>query len=262
MMTVTKSFKTSDRVEISYEDLGNGRQIIFVHGWAATRRFWHNQLMQLSPRFRTIAFDLRGHGESDKGLKIDYSIERMSDDLQELIGLLEPRDYLLVGHSMGGAIVARCIARHDGSAGLIFTGMSLEIQGGLSLLSLEILMRFRGLAEKVVTPRMFAPHSNKELLDFVREESPKAPASVLISVMKQAAGTDLRPDIEKVRVPSLVIAGELDSVVPLDEQESFAKHLGARFIVLKGAGHNLKLEKPAEFSQLVEDFASRTASYS
>ena len=258
-MNITKSFKTSDGLQISYEDLGQGRPIFFIHGWAATGQFWRNQLTQLSPRFRTVAVDLRGHGDSSKELDVDYSIERMSEDVAELIDLLALRDYMLVGHSMGGAIAARCAARHEGSAGLVFTGVSLRLEGDLSILSLEILMRFRGLAEKVVTPRMFGPHSDEALLDFVRKQSAKSPANVLLRVAEQIANTDLSADIKQLRIPSMVVTGEFDSVVPPAQQKEFAERLKARFVVLKDVGHNLMLEKPNEFGQLVGDFASSLA---
>jgi len=254
-MSEVHRFRTSDNLSISYEDSGQGRAIVFIHGWAATRRFWSGQLADLSKRFRVVALDLRGHGDSDKNLEADYTVDRMSNDLDELIRSLGLRDYVLVGHSMGGAIAVKH-AERKGASSLVLTGVSTSIEGGLSLLSLEILMKFRGLAEKVVTPRMFALGADERLLEFVRRESAKSSVEVLMKVMRQVAGTDLKPLIGNVKIPALVVAGERDSVAPSEQQKRLAQLLGARFVVLEGAGHNLMLERPSEFSRTISEFAS------
>ncbi len=255
-MRTGKTFTAGDGVTIAYDETGEGRPIVFVHGWAATRRFWHGQIEQLSSRFRTIALDLRGHGDSGMELGIEYTIDRMSNDLRDLIDILDLQDYVLVRHSMGGAIAARCAATREGCAGLVLTGLPLKAQGRLPVALLSFLMRFRALAEKVVTPRMFGPDASNDLPDFVKSESARSPADVLVSVVRQTSGAGVSPDVGNLNIPILVIAGEFDSIVPPREQKLLAEKLGGRFAVLLGAGHNLMLEKPNEFNQILDTFAS------
>jgi pimeloyl-ACP methyl ester carboxylesterase len=249
-----ESFETSDGVILSYEDRGSGRPIVFVHGWAATKRFWEGQTRRLSSNFRIIALDLRGHGESYKDADLDYSAGRMIKDILELMNTLGIRKPLLVGHSLGGVLAAHC-AIEIGASGLVITGVSQKNQA--PLLRLRILMKMRWLAEKVVTPRMFAPGTDEKLLDFVRNESAKSPAGVLVEVMKQTTGSVLPSFQEHREIPLLVIAGEFDSIVPIVSQKKMSEELGGAFKMIEGAGHNLMLEKPDEFALLIEEF-SRT----
>ncbi len=217
--------------------------------------FWERQMKQLSERFRTIALDLRGHGDSGGKPGIDYSISRMSDDIHELVDGLGLKDCLFVGHSLGAAIVVKFVAKYGMTSGIVLTGASRQIQSGLSVFFLELLMRFRGLAEKVVTPRMFAPNAPGELLEFVRSESKRSSAEVLMAVMRQIAGADSITDLKKIEVPAIVVAGEFDGIIAPEEQRRVADILDAKFIVMKGAGHNLMLEEPGAFSKLIEEFA-------
>jgi pimeloyl-ACP methyl ester carboxylesterase len=255
-MASETSFRTTDGVRISYEECGQGRPMVFVHGWAATREFWRNQITGLSGEFRVIAPDLRGHGSSAMDIGLDYTIERMSRDLRELIQGLDLRDYLLVGHSLGGALAVRCCEPQGGCGGLVLTGVSSRTPGRLSVLLMSVLLKSRGLAERVVTPRMFRPHVEAELVDFVKGQSARSPVDVLVSVMRQIAGTEMVPHPEEAEVPTLVIAGDSDRIVAPEKQRLLADRMGAKFVMVRDAGHNLMLERPARFNQILKDFAS------
>ena len=243
-----KTLEASDGVMLSYLESGEGRPIVFIHGWAATSRFWEGIVSHLSP-FRIIAPDLRGHGDSGKDSGIDYSTQRLVKDILELVdalGLVKP---IIVGHSLGGIIAAECAA-NSGASGLMITGVPRKIDVPVN--RLKILMKMRWVAERLVTPKMFAPGADPELLDFVRRESARSPAGVLVEVMESTAGSVLAP-IEG-KLPLLVVAGEFDSLNPLADQRLLAGEIGGEFRVVKGAGHNLMLEKPGEFAEIITDF--------
>jgi pimeloyl-ACP methyl ester carboxylesterase len=246
------SFETSDGVVLRYEEAGMGPPIIFVHGWAATRRFWEGSARQLSDAYRTISIDLRGHGASDKRRELDYSLDRMTKDLFELVNHLRISAPIIVGHSLGGLISAHC-ASETGVTGMVLTGVSMKIQ--VPIMRLRILMKMRWLAEKLVTPRMFAPGADPKLLDFVRGESARSPAGVLVEVMKQTVGSELPSGLGILKIPIMVVAGQFDSIVPMEGQERMARELEGKFAVVGGAGHNSMLEKPDEFGRIVREFA-------
>ena len=247
---MTPSIDTSDGIRLSYDDEGSGQPVVFIHGWAATRRFWEKRDNLLPPGLRIIAVDLRGHGGSSKDDGLDYSVERMSKDVEELLNALDAKRPLMVGHSLGGIIAAIC---SEEAAGLVLTGVSQKIQA--PILRLRILMKMRWLAERVVTPRMFAPGADEELLDFVRAESARSPAGVLVEVARQTMGSELPLDLGSRQLPLLVVAGEYDSLVPPGRQELMASQLGGRFELVDNAGHNLMLERPVEFYRIIEGFA-------
>jgi pimeloyl-ACP methyl ester carboxylesterase len=246
------SFETSDGVVLRYREEGSGPPIIFVHGWAATRRFWEGSTRQLAEGYRTISIDLRGHGASDKQKGLDYSFARMTRDILELVDNLGISAPIMVGHSLGGLISAHC-ASDTGSSGLVLTGVSKKIQ--VPIMRLRILMKMRWLAEKLVTPRMFAPGVDEKLLDFVRNESARSSAGVLVEVMKQTVGSELPTHLGNLKIPILVVAGEFDSLVPMAGQQRMARELEGKFDVVEGAGHNLMLEKPDEFVRILREFA-------
>ncbi len=229
--------------------------MVFVHGWAATARLWQGVTEELSTNYTTVALDLRGHGNSDKDPGLDYSVDRMERDLEELIDRLRLRDHVLAGHCMGGIIAARCASKMEGCAGLVLTGVPWEVKGGVSLVVMDVLMRMRWLAERFVTPRMFAPGAREELLEFVRRESARSPTGVLRSILRNVSGAVLPPEMGESSIPKLVIAGEHDAVVPVEDQKEVADRLKARLVVIQGAGHNVMLEKPKEFGQSMHDFA-------
>jgi len=210
--------------------------------------------MLLADEYRAICIDLRGHGASDKQTELDYSLSRMTEDILELLHSLKISAPIIVGHSLGGLISAHC-ASETGASGLVLTGVSMKIRVPLS--RLKILMKMRWLAEKLVTPRMFAPGADPELLDFVREESARSPAGVLVEVMKQTVGAELPPGLGNLEIPILVVAGQFDSLVPVAEQERMAGELESKFAVVEGAGHNLMLERPDEFVRNLKEFAGQ-----
>ena len=109
------SFVTSDGVLISFDDVGSGHPFVFIHGWAATRRFWHFQIERLSEQYRTVALDLRGHGDSQKQRDLEFSVERMAEDVRELIEHLQLDGFILVGHSLGGLLAKTYAGKQDES---------------------------------------------------------------------------------------------------------------------------------------------------
>jgi pimeloyl-ACP methyl ester carboxylesterase len=101
-----------DGVKLFYEDTGAGEPpLVFVHGWTCNHTYFAPQLEAFAPDHRVVAVDLRGHGESDKP-EATYSIKGFADDVAWLIGALRVRRPVVVGHSMGGAIVLQLAADH------------------------------------------------------------------------------------------------------------------------------------------------------
>ena len=250
------SFVTSDGVLISFDDVGSGHPFVFIHGWAATRRFWHFQIERLSEQYRTVALDLRGHGDSQKQGDLDFSVERMAEDVRELIEHLQLDGFILVGHSLGGVVAAR-VSASSRSAGLVLLGTAGRIPSPASALIMRGLMKWRPLASRLITPRMFGPDPKQELLDFVRAESARSSTDVLASVLKKTAGEPLLAEGMEIDVPVLVVAGEKDSAIRPKAQRRLARMLGATYREVPGAGHNVMLERPDELGAILEQFARR-----
>jgi len=262
-MRIETTFRTSDDVNISYCECGEGKPLLFVHGWGASKNFWRHQIDYFSASFRVIAVDLRGHGLSDKPLEGDYRFNRFVKDILELIDYLKLGKFVYIGHSLGGMLGAVIANSSRGRiSGLVLTGSPYDLRSNFNSVTFTIfsflLKRARRLAAKVITPRLFAPETPEEVLNFVRKESANIPAEILIKVAKVNKNVDIRDQLKAIDVPTLIIAGEFDKPAPIKVQKKVAEMIkDSTFIILERCGHNLMLEKPDEFNEIVEKFLEK-----
>ncbi len=255
-----KEFETSDNVHVSYLDSGEGLPLLFIHGWAATKNFWRYQTRYFSKKFRVIALDLRGHGDSDKFLNIDYSVDRLVKDVSELLNTLSLKDFVLIGHSLGGVIALKSYKLYkQETKGLVLTGtptvLNPGLKGRIECFILKMLFKHRILAEKILTPKMFSSNVPSQLLNFVRAESAKTPPQILLKILEGNRGVNVKGILEEIEKPVLILVGSEDSVVKPKNQLRMKEMLKkAEYIEIKGAGHNVMLEKPEKFNEAVKNF--------
>jgi non-heme chloroperoxidase len=101
---IMATFRTNDGVELFYEDVGSGKPLVLVHGWAQSHRSFRHQVEHFAKFMRVINLDLRGHGDSEKP-KFGYRISRLAKDLDELLTSLNLTDITLLGWSMGCSVI-------------------------------------------------------------------------------------------------------------------------------------------------------------
>ena len=247
---------TRDGTEIYYKDWGSGRPVLFSHGWPLDADMWEYQMEYLSQRgYRTIAFDRRGFGRSDQPWT-GYNYDTFADDIAQLIEHLDLRDVTLVGFSMGGGDVSRYIARH-GSARVA----GLVLLGAVTPLFIKTADHPEGVDGSVFDG--IRAGLRQDRAQFIADFSPvfygieqghKISQGVLTQTLNMAllasfkgtldcvtafAETDFRPDMAKIDVPTLVIHGDSDQVVPLEATGRLAAQLiaGAKLKVYEGAPH-------------------------
>ncbi len=241
-----KRFKTSDGFWISYEVRGEGRPIIFIHGWASTRNFWHYQMESLSKRALTIALDLRGHGDSDKPLPGNYKLDRMAEDVVELAQALSLREPYLVGHSMG-SIIAVIASYSLPAKKIILLSPTHEMPSGIQLLATVVLLK-TPIGKYIIPKRLFHKPS-RELLEFVYRESAKSSSEIYSEVLMQNSGVKLpdpQPDTDVV-----LLIPEHDKVINKRYLEGYANRNSAVLMKIPSSGHNAALESPSEVTHLL-----------
>ncbi|HWT93916.1 MAG TPA: alpha/beta hydrolase [Solirubrobacteraceae bacterium] len=253
---------TPDNVEIFYKDWGprDGQPIVMSHGWPLSSDSWESQQLYLaSSGFRAIAHDRRGHGRSAQ-VWDGNDMDHYADDLAALIEQLDLRDVILIGFSTGGGEVARYIGRHgtDRVAKAVLVsavppfmlktddnpgGVPIEVFDGIRAGSLkDRAQTYRDLADGPFfgnnTPGVEISQGTRD--EFVREGMMSGAKNAYDSIAAFSA-TDMRPDLAKFDVPTLVIHGDADQVVPYEVGGKASAGLveGAELITYEGAPHGL-----------------------
>ncbi|MFE7041789.1 alpha/beta fold hydrolase [Streptomyces atratus] len=255
MPTVT----TRDGVDIFYKDWGHGRPVVFIHGWPLSGDAWQDQLKAVADNgFRGIAHDRRGHGGSTP-VWDGYDFDTFADDLNDLITQLDLRDVTLVAHSMGGGELARYIGRHGTdrirSAVLLSAICPLMLQGPDNPEGVPQSV-FDGLKNGILAERsqfwkdtavaFFGANRDGNKVTQGNQDAfwHMAMAETIeggVACVDAFAATDFHEDLKKFDIPTLVVHGDDDQIVPIDATGRKTARLvqDATFKVYEGGPHGI-----------------------
>ena len=258
------TFTTHDGTDLYYKDWGNGRPVVFSHGWPLNADAWDEQaFLVASNGFRAIAHDRRGHGRSGQSWT-GNDLDTYADDLAELIEALDLHDVVLVGHSTGGGEVTRYMGRHGTSrvakAVLLgaITPLMLKTEdnpGGLPLdafdairagLSADRAQFYRELS----APFYGANRDGSTVSDGLRQTfwlwGMQVGFKGAFDCVKAFSETDLTEDLKRIDVPTLIVHGDDDQIVPIDASARRSSQLvkDATLKVYAGAPHGLASTAP------------------
>ena len=255
MPTIT----TADGTEIYYKDWGTGQPIVFSHGWPLSADAWEDQMVFLAAHgYRAIAHDRRGHGRSGQPWD-GNNMDTYADDLAALTEALDLKNAVHVGHSAGGGEVARYIGRHGtkrvAKAVLIAAvpPLMLKTEANPGGLPLEVFDGIRAgvLADrsqffKDLTVTFYGANRpgsavSQGLRDSFWLQGMKAGLKAVFDCIKAFSETDFTEDLKKINVPTLVLHGDDDQIVPINDSALLSAALvkGATLKVYPGASHGL-----------------------
>lgn len=242
-----------DGIPIAYEVFGEGLPaLVFVHGWSCDRSYWKGQLQPFSRRFKVVAIDLAGHGESGLGREA-WTIAAFGGDVAAVVEKLGLQRIVLIGHSMGGDVIIEAARRLPGRvAGLVWVDTYKQLGTQRSAEQLQAFMApFRTDFE--VTTRdfvrnMFPVGADLALVERVAADMSSAPPAVALGALESAMsfGPQVPPALQELKLP--VVAINPDNQ-PTDMASM--QRYGVEVVLMPGVGHFLAMEDPERFNSIL-----------
>ncbi|MNK32850.1 Non-heme bromoperoxidase BPO-A2 [compost metagenome] len=275
MPKLTVGTENDAPIELYYEDLGTGKPIVLIHGWPLSGRSWEKQVPALiEAGYRVITYDRRGFGQSSQPWN-GYDYDTFAADLNKLLEHLDLREVALVGFSMGGGEVARYIGTY-GSGRVSRAVLAAAVppylyksdgnpEGGLDDAAIK------GFEDGVRSDRIafldnftkgfFAAGDKTDLVcepfriynrDIAAFASPKGTLDCIAAFSR----TDFREDLEKFNIPTLIIHGDADAIVPFEVsgKRSHEAIPGSQLVVIEGGPHGLNATHADAFNSALIEF--------
>jgi non-heme chloroperoxidase len=274
MPYVTVGKENSGNLDLYYEDHGSGNPVVLIHGYPLDGASWEKQIpVLLEAGYRVITYDRRGFGQSSKPTT-GYDYNTFAEDLHRLVQHLGLHDMTLVGFSMGGGEVARYIGNYgtkNVSKAVIAGGVPpylLKTPDNPEGVDKSV---FDGIQKAIAADRyawfsdFFKNFYNTDLLMGTRigEDAFQASMNVAARASSTASyacvptwGTDFRKDLAKINIPTLVLHGDSDRIVPFSASGARTANMiaGAKLVVVKNGPHNIAWTHPEEVNSALVSF--------
>lgn len=277
MTLIQVGTENSAPVQLYYEDHGTGRPVVLIHGWPLSGRTWEQQMWALvEAGYRVITYDRRGFGSSSQP-RHGYDYDSLAADLHALVEHLDLTEATLVGFSMGGGEVARYISQY-GSARLAGAVLAAAVppylyvsednpDGGLDDATIaqfqqgvlsDRLAFLDNFTSNFFTAGNEVPVS-EAVLRYTWEIGAFASPKGTLDCIDAFGRTDFRPDLAKVDVPTLVLHGDSDAIVPFEvsgkrSHESIAH---SQLVLIEGGPHGCNTTHPEQFNRALLDFLNQ-----
>jgi 3-oxoadipate enol-lactonase len=253
---------------LSYETFGkrSAVPIVLIHGFPFSQQMWEPQVHALSPHYFVITYDVRGHGESEIG-DGQYTLELFVDDLLGLLDFLGVEKAVVCGLSMGGYIALRAIERNpERFRALVLCDTRSEAdsnEGKIKRAAAARQIKAEGVEKFAAdfVKAVFAPRSfeaDLEMVNFIQDIIEETSPTTIVGTLIALAGrTDTTASLPNIRVPTLILVGEHDTLTPPTAAEAMHKSIpNSELHVIPNAAHLSNLENPEVFNKHFLNFLS------
>ncbi|MBC7397736.1 MAG: alpha/beta hydrolase [Bdellovibrionales bacterium] len=266
--------ENNQNIELYYQDMGKGKPVVLIHGWPLSGRSWEAQIPALiDSGFRVITYDRRGFGQSSQPWN-GYDYDTFAKDLNSLIEHLDLKEAALVGFSMGGGEVVRYIAKFGTArvvkavlAGAVPPFLHKSKENPAGAIDNETVHSFQNAIKKdriafldaFVTnfftankKDLASPEQHQYNLSIANAASPKG----TLDCISAFTYTDFRADLQKISVPTLIIHGDSDGIVPFEASGKLAHEQikGSQLCLIKGGPHGMNTTHAEEFNKNLISF--------
>jgi pimeloyl-ACP methyl ester carboxylesterase len=249
---------SKDGVSISYEIYGSGEPtLVFVHGWSCDARYWRAQLPHFSKNHRVVTLDLAGHGHSGM-TRLQYTMSAFGEDVRAVTEATGSRSVILIGHSMGGSVIAEAARLMPNRVvGLIGIDTLENIEYPMTREELKKMIAplekdFRTGSRQFVGG-MISANTDPQLREWILADISAAPPAVALSAMNEMMSQYITGEaartFDKIRIPVITVNGDL---WPINYEANRRHMFFFDAIVLKKADHFLMMDRPEEFNRALE----------
>ena len=244
---------SADGVAIAYEAHGAGTPaLVFVHGWSCDRTYWKGQLEPLGRRYRVVAIDLAGHGESGTNRQA-WTIAAFGADVAAVVEKLGLERVILVGHSMGGDVIVEAARRLRGRvAGLVWVDVYRKLDAPPTAERIEAFVApFRAdftERTRAFVRGMFPATADKSLVEWIAADMSSAPKEIALAAMVSvfSNGREMPAALAELKLPTIAINPDH----PPTDFESLKRH-GVEVVLMPGVGHFPMMEDPERFNRVL-----------
>lgn len=253
-----------NNINLNYEITGKGPSILFIHGLGSSQRDWEEQVTYFSKEYRVVAFDVRGHGQSDKPPG-PYSIKLFSDDTAELIRALDLSPSHIVGISMGGMIAFQIAVDYPDllkSMTIVNSGPEMiarSFKEKLMIFQRSVIFRLLSMQKigEILAGRLFPNTGQEELREKMIHRWAENDKRAYMDSFKALVGWSVSDKISAIECPALVIAADED-YTPVSLKEAYvARMKDAQLSVIKDSRHATPLDQPSEFNKTLAAFLAK-----
>lgn len=258
------SIMVVDQQMVHYEVFGHGRPVLFLHGWLGSWRYWYPTIEHIDDHFRAYSFDFWGFGDTNRHANV-VSIQSYSDQVIRFLDELGIDRVLLVGHSMGGMVALKTAINHPKRISRVVAVGAPIVGDSLSwLLKLTDRVVFADAFARMHWLRRFMFHrflgeTNDPAVHEILDDSVKSSSTTLRRAVSSMWRTDLRPELKRLAVPTLIVHGGRDEIVHPNQADLFDDVPCAEVVVMPESRHFPFLDEAELFNETLLRFLMQDA---